>query len=171
VKTNARVAQRQYVPGTSRGQPNRASFLRQVADLAKGERLRALRNEHRLTQPEAAEIAGVTLRAYQEWEASGTVDRQGQLRESGIKWEHAQKLGSHYGVDAETLVRRPDAPLASGATSDDVAELRAQLAEVRTMLLVLLAHFELQEAHRQLDAAEQATPPRPAEKGKSRAAA
>lgn len=53
--------------------------------LAVGERLRELRGAK--TQPAIADAVGVTLRAYQHWEAGG-----------GISWDNLQGLAEHFGV-------------------------------------------------------------------------
>jgi transcriptional regulator with XRE-family HTH domain len=120
-----------------------------VADnIARGDRLLALRMEKgrelgkRLTQPDVAEIAGVTLRAYQNWEASGTHDDAGKLREFGMDWAHTAKLAKYYKVDPESLVRRPtDAPVTQ-ATTEDVHGLRSQLGRIEATLGVITHALE-----------------------------
>ena len=58
---------------------------------AMGQRISELRRRKRLRQPAVADAVGVTLRAYQAWEAG----------DSGIKWENAEEL-------ARVLDTKPD---------------------------------------------------------------
>lgn len=125
--------QRRYMPGSSRNAGNTHTFHRQMADVARADVLRALRKAHRLTQPEAADIAGVTLRAYQEWERENDP--------GGIKWEHAKSLGSHYGEDPETLVRRRDEdPLLI-----ESSQIREQIAELNAKLDLIIDYFGIEQ--------------------------
>lgn len=75
------LAQHKFVPGASRGPRRAATLLAQMADLERGDRIKALRDGLHLTQPVVADRVGVTLRGYQEWEAGG-----------GIQWENAKRL-------------------------------------------------------------------------------
>jgi transcriptional regulator with XRE-family HTH domain len=77
-----------------------------MEDLARGERIKALRRARRLTQPAVVELledhAGasvVTLRGYQAWEAGG-----------GIRWDNAKLLADVLGVDAEQLMTGAEGP-------------------------------------------------------------
>jgi transcriptional regulator with XRE-family HTH domain len=93
-----------------------------MADVARADRFRALRAEHRLTQPEMADIAGVSLRAYQAWESL--------KKPGGIEFEHAEAVGRRFNVDPEMLVRRRgDTPI-----TVDPDELQAQLDRIENML-------------------------------------
>lgn len=90
----ANIAQNAYVPGTSRGPRSIRTVLLQMARAederakARGDRIRELRGS--VPQPRIAEQVGVTLRAYQEWEAGG-----------GIGWDNLVKLAETFGVSEE----------------------------------------------------------------------
>jgi transcriptional regulator with XRE-family HTH domain len=73
-----------------------STLLAQMADLERGQRIRELRVAKHLTQPAAAELAGVTLRAYQAWEAGG-----------GIRFEHVKTLASALEGDADFILNGP----------------------------------------------------------------
>lgn len=103
-----------------------------MADVARGDQIRALRKQKerasdsgRLTQPMVAEAVGVTLRAYQDWEAST------EERPKGIDWENAKKLAKFFNVDAEDVARREDDAEPS-PWSAEIQELRAQLDRIAT---------------------------------------
>lgn len=64
-----------------------------------GRRIAELRNERRFTQEEAADLAGVTLRAYQKWEAGG-----------GIQFANLRKLADIFGTTTEYIVGTADTP-------------------------------------------------------------
>ena len=66
-----------------------ARELQQQAEV--GQRIRDLRGPR--PQPAVADAAGVTLRAYQRWEAGG-----------GIAWENLQKLAKVFGVSENYLL-------------------------------------------------------------------
>ena len=68
-------------------------MLAQMADLERGDRIKALREGRHLTQPAVAERVGVTLRAYQGWEAGG-----------GIQWENAKRLGRFLGATPDYIM-------------------------------------------------------------------
>lgn len=78
-----------------------------MEDLARGERIKALRMGRRLTQPAVVELleqrAGaqvITLRGFQSWESGG-----------GIRWENAKLLADVFEVDVEYLMTgREDQP-------------------------------------------------------------
>jgi transcriptional regulator with XRE-family HTH domain len=68
-----------------------------MADYARGELLRELRDQtHNSREFVAAEI-GVTAKTLYTWEHGGK-----------IKWDNAKKLATYYKVDPETLVSRDD---------------------------------------------------------------
>lgn len=60
-----------------------------------GERLKRRRKALRLTQPQVAELAGVTPRAYQAWEAGG-----------GIAWRHLEPLADALEWTVEAIMGR-----------------------------------------------------------------
>lgn len=78
-----------------------ATLLDQMADVARGQRIQELRAARHLTQPAIAELVGVTLRAYQAWEAGG-----------GITWENAKVLAKKLGTDPEFIMAgaKPETP-------------------------------------------------------------
>lgn len=157
-------AKHHYAPGSSRGKPNRTTFRLQMADVARGEQIRALREQKkresengRLTQPTVADAVGVTLRAYQDWEASD------EDNPKGISWENAKKLAKFFGVDAETLVRRPDEP-EPGPWGEELKALRGQIDRLETTIAerdekldLILAHVEAIAAAQQLDEEPEST--------------
>jgi transcriptional regulator with XRE-family HTH domain len=66
-----------------------------MADFARGERIRQLREHRHLSQEDAAHQLGVSVKSLRAWEHGG-----------GIRWRNAQALGELYGVSAEELVSR-----------------------------------------------------------------
>jgi transcriptional regulator with XRE-family HTH domain len=105
-----------------------------MADLERGQRIKALREAHaEYGQKHLAAAAGVSLRAYQAWEAGG-----------GIKVENAKALAKFLKVDWRWLINGETAPAKSQTTPDPFArngdmpdDLRARLdrieAEVAAM--------------------------------------
>lgn len=94
----SQIAQKGFVPGTSRGPRSaRTLLLQMAADLERqreiGQRIKALREELGLTQPVLADKVGVTLRAAQAWEAGG-----------GIGYENRKRLAEELGVSEEFLL-------------------------------------------------------------------
>lgn len=85
-------AKKRFAPGSSRGPRSRLTLLQQMErDLQRGARIRDLREP--IPQPAIAEKVGVTLRAYQEWEAGG-----------GIKWENVLRLARVLGADPDFIL-------------------------------------------------------------------
>ena len=88
-----------------------------MADVARGEQIKALRNQKsresqeagngKITQPTVAEAVGVTLRAVQEWESST------EEKPKGIDREHAVALAKFLGVAPDDVSRRRDEEEAS----------------------------------------------------------
>lgn len=131
--TKSSVAKRNYAPGTSR-RPRSVDTLRaQMEDLARGERIKALREERHLTQPAVIELfeelarrrgwepkkpgeRPLTLRGYQAWEAGG-----------GIKWENVKVLAAVFAEEPEFIMsgrqggigRIPDLSLIQGAAREE----------------------------------------------------
>lgn len=105
-------------------------------DLARGERIKALRETRRLTQPAVVELldarAGarvVTLRGYQAWEAGG-----------GIRWDNAKLLAEVLGVEAEHLMAGfPDEEI----DKSQLDQIQAELSAVRALLQALATRFEV----------------------------
>lgn len=87
-----------------------------MTDFARGEKLRYLREERRLTQVEAAYESGFSDRSIRAWEHGAP-----------IKWKHAQKYARFYGVDPESVVTRDLKP---PVEPEDIEEIKAQLAEL-----------------------------------------
>jgi transcriptional regulator with XRE-family HTH domain len=84
-----------YRPTPSPNAERAARFRRQMADFARGERLKGLRDARHLSQEDAAHEIGVSVKTVRSWEKGG-----------GIKWPNAKAAGRFYGVDAESLVSR-----------------------------------------------------------------
>lgn len=84
-----------YSPNTSHNADKLATFRQQMADFARGQRLRALRDERHLSQEDAAHEIGVSTKALRAWEKGGK-----------IKWPNAKAAGRFYKVDPESLVAR-----------------------------------------------------------------
>ena len=98
----------------STGSPNAVSlarFRQQMADYARGQRLRELRERKHESQENAAFAVGVSVKTLRAWEHGGK-----------IRWQNAKRLGSFYGVDPEGLVSREEA-LADTADSEPVTQL------------------------------------------------
>lgn len=111
-----------------------ASFRKQMADHARGERLKALRTERRLNQEDAAHEIGVSAKTLRTWEKGGP-----------IKWENAKAAANFYEVDPESLVEREPAPpidlmdALKDAEVPSVKRVEDQIAALRTELLSELA--------------------------------
>src|SRR5947209_1554648 len=120
--TQTTLAHKKCVPGSSRNARRASTLLEQMADLARAERIRQLRDERHLTQPAVAEAVGVTLRAYQAWEATGA-----------LRWENAKRLAAFYKIDvhelwsAQVKDAAPPDPFTSANGDDPYA---AALAEI-----------------------------------------
>src|SRR4051794_39121082 len=90
--TNQPLTHERFAASSSRRTRRASTLLAQMAELARGERIKQLREDRHLTQPAVAEAVGVTLRAYQAWEATG-----------GIRWGNAKKLAAFFGIDVQEL--------------------------------------------------------------------
>jgi transcriptional regulator with XRE-family HTH domain len=99
-----------------------------MADLERGQRIKALREAHaEYGQKHLAAAAGVSLRAYQAWEAGG-----------GIKVENAKALAKFLKVDWRWLINGETAPAKGRTTPDLMAtvngdvpdDLRAQVQDL-----------------------------------------
>jgi len=115
-----------------------------MADHARGEHLRKLRTELRLSQEDAAHEIGVSTKSLRTWEKGGP-----------IKWENAKAAARFYEVDPEELVSREPGDLMESLNGspveapslqrveDQIAALREELlagqAEIRSALDALLS--------------------------------
>lgn len=106
---------------------NATTLLVSMPDLDRGNRIKALREERHLTQPALAERIGVTLRAYQEWEAGG-----------GIRWMNAKRLAS-------ALCSTPDYVMSGPTPEPEPAEL-SQLDRIEDELRLLRAESAARDA-------------------------
>lgn len=126
-----------------------------MADHARGETFRRLREERHLSQEDAAHELGVSVKTVRAWEHG-----------KGIKWENAKVAGRFYGVDPETLV---DRELPAGEV--DVGQLAAELAAIREGVAALLDEAGSARAKRAAGAlrelADEAPPGTPRERDES----
>ena len=120
---------RNYRPGTLARPVSLSSFRDQMADYARAERLRELRDAVHMSREKVAAEIGVTTKTLYAWENGGS-----------IRWENAKKLGEFYGVDPEGLVSREphELPVHLNGNGPDepayVQDLRNELTEVKRML-------------------------------------
>ena len=99
-----------------------------------GRRIAELRNDRHLTQEEAADLAGVTLRAYQKWEAGG-----------GIQFANLRKLADIFGTTPEYIAGSADTPNPF-QVGDQLAGIREEFhARVDHIELMLQRNFEALE--------------------------
>ncbi len=99
-----------------------ATFREQMADFARAELLRQLREGARLSREKAAAEIGVSAKSLYAWEHGGK-----------IKWVNAQKAGAFYGVDPESIVSRdePGSKMAEmDFTETQLDRIEAKLDEV-----------------------------------------
>jgi transcriptional regulator with XRE-family HTH domain len=130
------ISQGRYAPGTSRGARSATTLLAQVADIERGQRIKAQREGLHLTQPAVVDLieaaarelprehplhpeqlgkAPVTLRGYQAWEKGG-----------GVRWENAKLLAQVLHTDVTRLING-----APAETPDPFpAPVQEQLAEM-----------------------------------------
>lgn len=104
--------QRPFVAGTSRSTRSLTTLLNQMADLERGARIAELRKAKHLTQPAVAELVGVTLRAYQAWEAGG-----------GIAWDNVKLLAKKLGADPDYILSGPKPETPDLFPSGDAGQL------------------------------------------------
>lgn len=115
------VIERHYRPGASREPVSLATFRQQMADCARGDRLRELRAEKRLSREKVANALDVTTKTVYAWENNGA-----------IKWENAQKVAAFYGVPPEEVAAREPEDLTPGYV---------QLRNIERKLDAILAHL------------------------------
>jgi transcriptional regulator with XRE-family HTH domain len=85
--TKTTIAKKKFAPATWRESRRGHTLRLQMADAERGERIRALKKLRRRKQQQVADAVGVTLRAYQEWEAGG-----------GLKDENLDALAQFFEV-------------------------------------------------------------------------
>jgi transcriptional regulator with XRE-family HTH domain len=129
MNTKSNTAKARYVNMSSRRPRSVTTLLAQMADLARGERIKALREERHLSQPAVLDLlekrAGakvVTLRGYQSWEAGG-----------GIRWENTKVLADVFEVSPEWIMSgRETAELETPspfAQADQVQDVRDEFRQ------------------------------------------
>lgn len=145
--TKSNNAKSRYVPGSSRGPRSVTTLLAQMADLARGERIKGLRDDRHLSQPAVVDLlekkAGarvVTLRGYQAWEAGG-----------GIKWENVKVLAEMHGVAPEWIMSgdeaHPETPdLMSELDGDRLARIEQRLSQLEIAVEHQNANLDRQSA-------------------------
>lgn len=123
-----------------------------MADLERGERIKELREELHLTQPTVAERVGVTLRAYQEWEAGG-----------GIAWENAKRLARVLGVTPDYIMSGDPVPRVTldGSQLDRIESAVSDLDEQIRLFRVEAAARDMEVLKRLDEALAPRRRPRP----------
>lgn len=102
-----------------------------MADVARGERLRALREARHWSQETAAHRIGVSVKTLRAWEKGGR-----------IKWANAKRAGEELEVDPESLVSL-DRPGASEPPEADYAmATKADLVAMQSRLLGEIAKVQ-----------------------------
>lgn len=115
-----------YRPGSSRNAASLDTFRQQMADFARGQRLKELREDAHLSQEDAAHKIGVSTKSVRVWEKGGK-----------IKWANAKKAAALYKVDAESLVTREEGVASWGVASDE----EPQLDRIEAKLDLLIDHW------------------------------
>jgi transcriptional regulator with XRE-family HTH domain len=96
-----------------------------MADYARGERLRELRERTHESQETVAAEIGVSTKTLRAWEHGGK-----------IRWENAKRLGRFYDADPGTLVSRELPELvADDGVPFQLDELARQVSEIHDALL------------------------------------
>jgi len=93
-----------------------------MADYARAETFRRLREERHLSQEEAAHELGVSVKTIRSWEHG-----------RGIKWANAKRVGEFYDVAPETLVDR-ELEAEKGDRLDHLEEKLDQALDLLTSL-------------------------------------
>ena len=113
-----------------------------MADLQRGDRIKELREQRHLTQPVVADRVGVTLRAYQEWEAGG-----------GIQWENAKRLAKVLSSNPDFIMsgERKDTPnlAAVEGSGDALKRIENKLEKIDQRLETMLKGDEIIAAIRE----------------------
>ena len=111
---------------------------------AQAERIRELRRIKRVPQPVVADAAGVSLRAYQDWEAG----RVGELDNENLK-----RLAAYHSVTPDFIEYGEDR--LRGATPDLSHARPDQLDRIEDQLAVILGVLERQVGAEVLEAVRQ----------------
>lgn len=106
-----------------------------MADFARGELIRKLREDLHLSQEEAAHRIGVSVKTIRAWEKGGK-----------IRWPNAKSAGKVYSVDPEELVTRDEggpsiaevAQISPSVNDDEAVELLHQVLDQQGELLELV---------------------------------
>lgn len=103
-----------------------------MADFARGERLKQLRDARHLSQEDAAHEIGVSVKTLRSWEKG-----------AGIRWRNAQSVAAFYGVEPESLVSRelPE-PSELPHPDDRIADLEDRLVELLAAVAALDAKLD-----------------------------
>jgi transcriptional regulator with XRE-family HTH domain len=120
--TKSKNTEARYVIGSSRNHEAIGRFIDLMArdladeDEARAQRIKDLRKAKRLTQPELADKVGVSLRAAQEWEYGGGIDRS-----------HEKALARALGVSVDVLLHgRPSENHNNSGTTPPSVEQRLE---------------------------------------------
>lgn len=121
---------RNYRRNTWTLQEARSTFQRQMADHARGERLRQLRSQRGLSQEDVAQALGVTAKTYGDWERGG-----------GIRPDNTRRIARYFKVKPAELIDPEIEPASSnGSGPYDPGEMADQLHRIEDMLRTLLEH-------------------------------
>jgi transcriptional regulator with XRE-family HTH domain len=131
---------RNYRPGASRRPVAISTFRDQMADYARAERLRELRDGIHWSREKVAGEIGVSTKTLYAWENGGS-----------IRWENAKKLAAFYKVDPESLVSRELGAVPTGLPAG--MDTDARLARIEAKLDLVLAYVGLEEEERELNEA------------------
>lgn len=107
---------------TRRGWPRSVQLEMAIRQQATARLLRELRKGAGKTQPDVAEAVGVTLRAYQEWEAGGT-----------IRPENARKLAQVWNRSTTDFLAG-DEDIAASPTPNQLDRIEAKLDTLISLL-------------------------------------
>lgn len=129
-----------YPTNTSLRANRLVTFRQQMADFARAERLRDLRDARHLSQEDAAHEIGVSVKSLRAWEKGG-----------GIRWTNAKAVALFYGVDPETLVSR------ERDADDPTPDLLSTLSPVAPELVAQLDRIEERQIALETALAEIAT--------------
>lgn len=134
--TTVKATREDFVPGTSRGPRNAATFALQMArerqrQLEMANRIKELRGAK--PQPVVADEVGVRLRTYQHWEAG-----------DGIAWENLQRLAKLFGVSENYLLYGLDEPIGPESQLDRIEKQGAASAAALADLSQRLQAIEQQ---------------------------
>jgi DNA-binding XRE family transcriptional regulator len=119
-------ARSRHYRGTGSSNAERlARFRQQMADVARGDLIRRLREDRHLSQEDAAHEIGVSVKTIRAWEKGG-----------GILWPNAKRAGRFYGVEPETLVSREDGESIEVEIASDKLDDRLDRLEAKVDRLV-----------------------------------